>query len=67
MASDLPVSPVGTSKPELTISAPTLNDEPVELDGTPTSPKQLKNARRRSQQDDPSPEEKEVSRRCLHS
>lgn len=59
MASD-PISPVGTSKPELTISPPAVNDEPIELDGTPTSPEQLKNGRRRSKQDDPSPEEKEV-------
>jgi len=47
MADQTPVSPVGANKPELTVSAPTIevNTEPVELDGTPTSPEALKHRR----------------------
>ena len=41
MSSD-PVSPVGAAKPELTISAPSLNDEPVELEGSPVTAGQAK-------------------------
>ena len=63
--SGAPISPVGVSKPELTLSAAAINDEPVELDGMeldskPTSPE----ARRGSRADvleDLSPEEREVS------
>ena len=41
-ASETPISPVGVSKPELTISSPAMNEEPVELDGTPTSPENVR-------------------------
>ena len=62
-ASETPISPVGVSKPELTISSPAVNDEPVELDGTPTSPEKAKVGRRGSKGEglaDLSPEEREV-------
>lgn len=64
-ASETPISPVGVSKPELTISAPAMNDEPVELDGTPTSPEtaRLGLGRRGSKTEvmaELSPEEQEV-------
>ena len=62
-ASETPISPVGVSKPELTISAPAVNDEPVELDGTPTSPETAKSGRRGSKAEvlaDLKPEEREV-------
>ena len=41
------VSPIRTVKPELPLSAPSINSEPVELDSTPTSPEKLR-ARRAS-------------------
>lgn len=41
------VSPIRTVKPELPLSAPSINPEPVELDSTPTSPEKLR-ARRAS-------------------
>ncbi|TKX23668.1 hypothetical protein C1H76_4183 [Elsinoe australis] len=37
-----PVSPVRTNKPELRIDAAAINSEPVELDGTPTTPARLR-------------------------
>ncbi|PNS20258.1 Peregrin [Sphaceloma murrayae] len=37
-----PVSPVRTNKPELRIDAAAINDIPVELDGTPTTPARLR-------------------------
>ncbi|KAK4550359.1 hypothetical protein LTR36_003326 [Oleoguttula mirabilis] len=40
--SGTPISPVGQINPELTISAASINNEPVELDGTPTSPERLR-------------------------
>lgn len=58
MAGD-PISPVTITKPELTISAPAINNEPVELDGTPTSTG-IKERRRSSKQDEASPDEQEV-------
>lgn len=61
-----PISPVDVSKPELTISAPSLNEEPVELDSTPTSPENVRNGRQGSKAEviaQMSPEEKEVCRR----
>lgn len=56
-----PISPVGTSKPEISVSAPSINNEPVELDSTPTSPEELR--KRRGSKEDISPEEKEVRNR----
>lgn len=41
------VSPIRTMKPELPLSAPSINSEPVELDSTPASPEKLR-ARRAS-------------------
>jgi len=41
-SSDPPISPVTASRPELTISAASVNAEPVELDGTPTSPERAR-------------------------
>ena len=41
------VSPIRTVKPELPLSAPSINSEPVELDSTPTSPEKMR-ARRAS-------------------
>lgn len=55
-----PISPVTSSKPELTISEAAINAEPVELDGTPTSPERASGTRRSSKQEDLSPEEVEV-------
>lgn len=60
-----PISPIGASKPELTLSAASINSEPVELDGTPTSPERVRQSRRGSRDDalkGLSAEEKEVSR-----
>jgi hypothetical protein len=64
-ASETPISPVGVSKPELTISAPAMNEEPVELDGTPTSAENVRSglARRGSKAEvlaELSAEEREV-------
>ena len=63
-ASETPISPVGQSKPELTISAPAVNDEPVELDGTPTSPEKVRVVGRRGSKAEDlaglNPEEREV-------
>lgn len=48
-ASDqMPISPIKLSKPELTISAAAINNEPIELDGTSISPEELRLARRGS-------------------
>ena len=61
--SETPISPVTASKPELTISAPAVNDEPVELDATPTSPEKVRSGRRGSKAEaltDLDPEESEV-------
>ena len=58
------VSPIRTMKPELPLSAPSINSEPVELDSTPTSPEKLR-ARRASRDEllaELDGEEKEV---CL--
>ncbi|GAB7332618.1 hypothetical protein MBLNU13_g04385t1 [Cladosporium sp. NU13] len=41
------VSPIRTVKPELPLSVPSINSEPVELDSTPTSPEKMR-ARRAS-------------------
>lgn len=55
-----PISPVGTTKPEISVSAPAINNEPVELDSTPTSPEEIK--KRRGSKEDVvlTEEEKEV-------
>ena len=37
-----PISPVGVNKPTLVVSSAPINDEPVELDGTPTSPQEIR-------------------------
>lgn len=34
----VPISPVTTTRPELTISRAAINDEPIELDSSPLSP-----------------------------
>lgn len=41
------VSPIRTVKPELPLSIPSINSEPVELDSTPASPEKMR-ARRAS-------------------
>lgn len=41
------ISPIKTVKPELPLSAPSINSEPVELDSTPASPEKIR-ARRAS-------------------
>lgn len=43
-----PISPVKFNKPELTISAAAINNEPIELDSTPLSAEDLRMARRGS-------------------
>ena len=45
--SDQVVSPIDTTKPEFIILAQSINAEPIELDGTPTSPEKVR-ARRAS-------------------
>lgn len=62
MAETTPISPVGVTKPELTVSAASINNEPVELDSTPTSPEKTREGRRGSKVDalDLSPQEQEV-------
>ncbi|KAK3066249.1 hypothetical protein LTR53_017485 [Teratosphaeriaceae sp. CCFEE 6253] len=60
----VPISPVGVSKPELTLSAASINDEPVELDGValeskPTSPEHPRRGSRADVVEDVSPEERE--------
>lgn len=58
-----PISPVTrTANPEISVSAAAINNEPVELDSTPTSPEEQR--RRRSSKDDVSPQEKEVGDRA---
>ncbi|KAF2221984.1 hypothetical protein BDZ85DRAFT_283110 [Elsinoe ampelina] len=37
-----PVSPVRTNRPELRVDAAAINNEPIELDGTPTTPARLR-------------------------
>ncbi|GAM82132.1 hypothetical protein ANO11243_001110 [Dothideomycetidae sp. 11243] len=37
MSTESPVSPIRVSRPELRVEAAAINDEPVELDGTPSS------------------------------
>ncbi|KAK5124253.1 hypothetical protein LTR85_001956 [Meristemomyces frigidus] len=64
--SGTPISPVGQSKPELTISAAPINDEPVELDGTPTSPERLRRGSKPLVLESLGPEERE-RRAKLHS
>lgn len=54
-----PVSPVGASKPEISVSAPAINDQPVELDSTPTSPEESRKSRG-SKEESLTPEEREV-------
>jgi hypothetical protein len=46
-STDQVVSPIDTAKPEFIVSAQSINSEPVELDGTPTSPDKVR-ARRAS-------------------
>jgi hypothetical protein len=36
------ISPIRTMKPELPLSAPSINPEPVELDSTPASPEKMR-------------------------
>lgn len=45
---ETPISPVKFNKPELTISAAAINDEPIELDSTSVSPEKMRMARRGS-------------------
>ena len=64
-ASETPISPVTGSKPELTISTPSINAEPIELDSSPASPENVRNGRRASKPEaleELSPEEREVCR-----
>ena len=56
-----PVSPMKESRPELTISAASINSEPVELDGTPTSPERLRRESRATALEEMSPGDREVS------
>lgn len=63
-----PISPVGATKPEISVSAPAINNEPVELDSTPTSPEELK--KRRGSKEDAvalTEEEKEVDIRLWNA
>ncbi|KAF2164130.1 hypothetical protein M409DRAFT_25477 [Zasmidium cellare ATCC 36951] len=46
-----PISPIKFTRPELTISAAAINNEPIELDGTSISPDELRLARRGSKAD----------------
>ncbi|KAJ9625530.1 hypothetical protein H2203_004287 [Taxawa tesnikishii (nom. ined.)] len=39
---ETPISPVQPSRPELSVDSAAIDTVPVELDGTPTSPEQLK-------------------------
>ena len=48
MPDETPISPVGTSKPELTLTMASINNEPIELDATPTSPEVMRMSRRSS-------------------
>lgn len=45
---ETPISPVSASRPQLTISAAAINNEPVELDSTPISDDKAKFSRRGS-------------------
>ena len=63
MADETPVSPVRDTKPELTLTSASINNEPVELDSTPASPEHLRAVRRGSKPaalEELSPEEQEV-------
>ncbi|KAK4897353.1 hypothetical protein LTR27_004873 [Elasticomyces elasticus] len=54
----IPISPVGASKPELTISAAAVNAEPIELDGT-TSPEHARRGSKAELHSELSPQERE--------
>ncbi|TKA83747.1 hypothetical protein B0A55_00042 [Friedmanniomyces simplex] len=58
-ASGAPISPVGVSKPELTLSAAAINDEPIELDGQPASPEHLRRSSKADALEAISPQERE--------
>jgi hypothetical protein len=60
-SSSEPISPVGVSKPELTLTAAAINDEPVELDGKPTSPEHVRRGSRGDALEDLSAEEQQVA------
>lgn len=64
-SSGVPISPSEVSKPELTLSAASVNDEPAELDGTPTSPDKARRGSRAAALEDPSLAEQEVQRSLL--
>lgn len=49
------------SRPEFTISAASINSEPVELDGTPTSPERLRRGSRATASEEMSLEDRKVS------
>ncbi|KAK3617394.1 hypothetical protein LTR56_012770 [Elasticomyces elasticus] len=55
----IPISPVGASKPELTISAAAVNAEPIELDGRPTSPEHARRGSKAELHSELSPQERE--------
>ncbi|KAH9826248.1 hypothetical protein Tdes44962_MAKER03632 [Teratosphaeria destructans] len=59
MASADPISPVGVSRPELTISPAAINNQPVELDSTPRSTRDTRRGSRAAVLEDMSPQERE--------
>jgi 3',5'-cyclic AMP phosphodiesterase CpdA len=62
-SADIPISPVGVSKPELVLTAAAINNEPVELDSKPTSPEHVRRGSRGGALEDLSLEEQQV-RHC---
>ncbi|KAF2772044.1 hypothetical protein EJ03DRAFT_348856 [Teratosphaeria nubilosa] len=59
MASADPISPVGVSRPELTISPASINNQPIELDSTPSSTRNTRRGSRAAVLEDMSPQERE--------
>jgi len=64
-ASEVPISPITASKPELTISPAAVNNEPVELDSTPTSAEKRRRGSRAMVLQEMSTEERQVQRTSL--
>jgi len=60
-ASGVPISPVGKSNPQFTLSAAAINNEPVELDGEPASPEHHHHHSKADALEGLSPQEREVS------
>ncbi|KAK0269264.1 hypothetical protein LTR91_015004 [Friedmanniomyces endolithicus] len=64
-ASGVPISPVGKSNPQFTLSAAAINNEPVELDGEPASPEHHHHHSKADALEGLSPQEREKRARLM--